>query len=524
MVNKLFNNFIKVLICVMVLFIYLGCSSDIYYTVKFINYDNTVLYRTKVKKGSCIEAYEGEIPTAETTYMNEYILQYEFIGWDKEFSEINSDTTYIAQYEVTKIEYIYANFYNYDQTLLEKVKLLPGETPKYTGKEPTKASDDNYNYYFAGWDKEIKGIVTNTDYNALYDSVSLMNVIYKNYDGKVLYETKIEVDETPVYEGSEPTRKTENKIKYLFKEWVKDSSSTADELVYIATYNEIQLYNIVFKNYDGDILYEVLTEEGRLPIYVGQTPSKEETDDIIYDFDGWNKELSPATQDTEYTATFEAFPKYTVIFMDQDDNILYEASVKEGETAEYYGQTPYKASYTSGNYKYTYTFKGWSKSLTNVTSDMVVYAQFTEEIIVQLSDQDRVKQHLNNYGSGTYHNVSTGGNTTLGYSGSYFYLGYASSGNGFDFVMSMNFTYGSSGAYASLYIYQYDVLVYKGNYYVTFSNHRYGYFSIISVDYTSLQATSSIASAINTIASETFSSAVNNTSSYLYNYGLPYIN
>lgn len=66
------------------------------YNVKFLDFDGTVLKETQVVKGKyapapIIKAKEG----------------YTFIGWDKELSNIQSDTVFTAQYEINSYSIIY---------------------------------------------------------------------------------------------------------------------------------------------------------------------------------------------------------------------------------------------------------------------------------------------------------------------------------------------------------------------------------------------------------------------------------
>lgn len=70
-----------------------------YYHVTFVNYDNSVLYEVDVLEGS--EAlYSGEDPVKE----EDDEFTYEFIGWDKELTDIQSNTTFIAQFKAVAKE------------------------------------------------------------------------------------------------------------------------------------------------------------------------------------------------------------------------------------------------------------------------------------------------------------------------------------------------------------------------------------------------------------------------------------
>ena len=74
-------------------------KEDTYYHVTFVNYDESVLYEVDVLEGN--EAlYSGEKPVKE----EDDEFTYEFIGWDKELTNIQSDTTFIAQFEAVAKE------------------------------------------------------------------------------------------------------------------------------------------------------------------------------------------------------------------------------------------------------------------------------------------------------------------------------------------------------------------------------------------------------------------------------------
>ena len=59
-------------------------------------------------------------------------------------------------------------FLNWDGTVLETVEVEEGQTPLYVGTEPTKESDETYDYTFNGWLPEISPANGNVDYVAKY--------------------------------------------------------------------------------------------------------------------------------------------------------------------------------------------------------------------------------------------------------------------------------------------------------------------------------------------------------------------
>ena len=116
-------------------------KQDVYYDAVFVDYDNAVLYQTRVKEGD-IPSYSMSNPTRS----NDGGYSYTFIGWSPTISEINSNTTYVAQYSKTAI--------NYDiNYVLDEGINNPNNPSSYnvdmnniTLLEPTKDG-----YTFTGW-------------------------------------------------------------------------------------------------------------------------------------------------------------------------------------------------------------------------------------------------------------------------------------------------------------------------------------------------------------------------------------
>ena len=93
-------------------------------------------------------------------------------------------------------------------------------------------------------------------------------------------------------------------------------------------------YDIKFVNYDESVLQELSVEEGQLPVYTGETPTKPSTDQYHYVYEGWDKEIVAAVADATYTATFkEEINTYSVIFMSNGQEYKKE-TVAYGEKVE----------------------------------------------------------------------------------------------------------------------------------------------------------------------------------------------
>ncbi len=80
-------------------------------------------------------------------------------------------------------------------------------------------------------------------------------------------------------------------------------------------------FNITFKNYDGSVLQTVSCAYGDLPVYSGETPTRETDGEFIYEFSGWSPAITTVTGNAEYTATYITKSYYALFPQDWRDRI-----------------------------------------------------------------------------------------------------------------------------------------------------------------------------------------------------------
>ena len=102
-----------------------------YYTIRFLNWDGTVLQSGLLKEGS-IPAYNGETPTREE---NE-TYTYTFKEWEPSIAAVTTNADYTAQYDSVAIQYYTIRFLNWDGTVLQSERLREGTYPEYKGETP----------------------------------------------------------------------------------------------------------------------------------------------------------------------------------------------------------------------------------------------------------------------------------------------------------------------------------------------------------------------------------------------------
>ncbi|MBO5183675.1 MAG: InlB B-repeat-containing protein, partial [Bacilli bacterium] len=261
---------------------------------------------------------------------------YTFIGWYNENEEkveypitVTKDITLHSKYEINK----------YTVTFNDEDRITTKEV-NYNNKVEPVINQGKEGYTFKYWSTEENGeeynfntlVTEDTTLYAVYE-INTYTVTFKNYDGSILQEETLNYGSTPTYKGNVPTREKTKEYTYTFKGWDKEITEVTNNQEYIATYTEIKnKYNVKFTNYDGSILQEESLEYGSMPVYKGETPTREKTEEYTYTFKSWNKEITEVTDNEIYIATYtEVKNKYTVIYMDGETEYTRK-EVNYGET------------------------------------------------------------------------------------------------------------------------------------------------------------------------------------------------
>ena len=343
------------------------------YTVTWLDDDGTELKSREVPYGQ-IPEYDEDAPSKEADAQ----YTYTFKGWDKEITAVTEDVTYTAEYDQTINKYT-VKWVNYDGEELETdVDVEYGATPSYDGETPERQATEQYSYTFAGWDPSVEDVTGNVTYKAVFgENVRSYIVTWKNEDGTVLLEEDVEYGQTPVYSGNTPVKEGTDEFTYIFAGWDKEVTAVSEDAEYTAVFTEVvNTYTVVWKDYDGTVLEtDENVEYGTTPVYDGEKPARDWTEQYEYSFVGWNVQLEPITGDIEYTAVYkETVRKYTITWKNDDGETLKEDEVEYGVVPAYAGEEPSKEA----DAQYTYTFKGWDSEPAAVIGDAEYYATYDE--------------------------------------------------------------------------------------------------------------------------------------------------
>jgi len=159
-----------------------------------------------------------------------------------------------------------------------------------------------------------------------------------------------------------------------------------------------QTFTITFVDWDGAELCSDELAYGATPTC--DEPSRDNTAEFTYTFDGWNPTVETVKGEATYTATYTSETnKYTITFVDWDG-----AELCSDELA--YGATPTCDEPSRDNTaEFTYTFAGWNPTVETVKGEATytaTYSSTVNEYNVTFVDWDDsvLKTESVKYGSG----------------------------------------------------------------------------------------------------------------------------
>lgn len=287
-------------------------------------------------------------------------------------SDSISDTTSVE-------EYVNCYFYNYDNSYLWNTSVIKGGDAYYNGETPLRASDEDYDYVFSGWDKPLTNIQDDTNFYAQYTATAkekdhTYTITWVNFDDSILeVDTDVKEGEIPTYNGETPTRANDTQYKYTFIGWTPEIKAVDGDATYKATYSqEESKYTVRWYNDSNLLETDENVAYGTTPTYDGAEPTK-----AHYDFQGWDPEISPVTGDVDYKAVFTKH-MYTITWKNYDLSVLaveqYEYGTK-GSDVTYKGETPTRPA----DENYRYEFIGWdvdTSTIYQISNDRNFVAQY----------------------------------------------------------------------------------------------------------------------------------------------------
>ena len=291
-----------------------------HYTVIWEDDDGTVLETDENVEYGILPTYdnaEGEGTTAELAAAKntaEYTCR--FAGWTPAVSPVTGDITYTATYTSTVNTYT-VTWIDHNGSVLDTDEVYYGDTPSYSGTEPSRAPTSHYSYAFDGWEI-ISGELTNegtvkedVTYQAQYTSTEIgYTVTVKLYLDDVLADSAdvhgdhihpfLSADGgTTVYEGEDTDTGVfvaENVLNGTYMLYVEDGSDEyrkiCDQVIVVENEDVEKACYYYTVTYDGDgadsqTVPETVAYHLGASVDIGGAPDRDG-----YTFKGWKDETS----------------------------------------------------------------------------------------------------------------------------------------------------------------------------------------------------------------------------------------
>ena len=377
------------------------------YAVTFYSEDGaTVLDTVTVEYGSNA-VYSKSTPvknaTAGHTYVFEKWVTTQGGSVADDLTNVIGDRSVFASFKDfvrTVTVYIVSNNTDYGAVSVSTLNNVPygatitvnGNTITINGQTVTANTNTataQYTYTFANWTTDAT-VGNDTIITANFSrSVNSYTVTWKNGDDTLETDENVAYGTTPVYNGAQPTKESDNENIYAFSGWSPAISSVTGDITYVAQFTTTaNKHTVVFYDDDGVTeLGRVVVGHGETAIYPNALPTKESTAEITYTFEKWVTAKDGATEAsfTNITEDKSVYAKYStnartyvVTFCDYDGTILSQIDVAYGNAATAPGNPEREG----------YRFDGWDKAYSNITGELTVKATYVQQFTVEFLDYD----------------------------------------------------------------------------------------------------------------------------------------
>lgn len=234
------------------------------YTVTFMDGEKVLATFTNVTHGDTVTAPEVPKKDGKT-----------FSKWDKDFSNVTSDLTINAVYDVD----------TFTVTFKDGEKVLETQTVEYeaaaTAPDTARLSPPE-GMHFAKWDKDFSKVTEDIEVSAVYE-LNEYTVTFKNG------ETTITTKKVKHGFAAPPPNNPIDTPTAKFVGWDKSFDNVTSDLIVNAKW-ETKKFTLTFINFDGTSVYTEEVEYGASISDHFETADNAATyDATILDYDGWYK-------------------------------------------------------------------------------------------------------------------------------------------------------------------------------------------------------------------------------------------
>ena len=202
------------------------------YTIRFLNYDGTVLETDASVAYGATPSYDGATPSRAAEGYTGYVFDY----WYPSMTPVTGNRDYKATYRTVTATYTIV-FKDYDGTVLQSTVVTGGDMPE-TPASPSRENTAQYEYAFTGWSPSVGVAAADAEYTAQYSqTLRTYTVRFLDYDDTVLEtDAAVAYGSMPSYDGATPSRPSEGNTNYVFDGWEPSLASVTGDADYRAAY------------------------------------------------------------------------------------------------------------------------------------------------------------------------------------------------------------------------------------------------------------------------------------------------
>lgn len=233
------------------------------YTVTFMDGEKVLETFPNVPHGSAVTAPEVPKKDGKT-----------FKGWDKDFSNVTSDLTINAVYDV----------HTFTVTFKDGEKVLETQTVEYeaaaTAPDTARLSPPE-GMHFAKWDKDFSKVTEDIEVSAVYE-INFYTVIFKNG------ETTLKIEKVKHGDSATPPNNPPDTPTAKFVGWDKSFDNVTSDLIVNAKL-EKQKYTLTFIDHNDQEIHKKVLEWGA-PVeeeYYTANGKVEENITGPFQYEGW---------------------------------------------------------------------------------------------------------------------------------------------------------------------------------------------------------------------------------------------
>lgn len=373
-----------------------AATADAIYTATYTAAKRSYTITWKHEDGSVINTTTvlyGETPThADDTKANTDEFTYTFAGWSPAVTAVTGDAEYTATFTAAKNAYT-VKFVDEDGTVLQSTQVEYGDMPAFNGENPMKASTAQYDYSFAGWDKEIVPVTGEATYTATYTETVRRYHVSFVWDNGTVFEDDYDYGETPVVPVP-PEKDADAQYTYEFAGWLDETGAAVSEIpavtgeaTYTASYTgTLRSYTVTF-DVEGEQTSFTKEYGTAIESFKPADPTKTDPNGVKeYTFLGWQLKDSDTMLGEADTVTGEAI--YVAVFEESDrvftyywyDGVNPEPLYTTTDVANQSPDFPFDNPTKAGDAQYTYTFAGWQRADDLENAVVTFTAYYNEEL------------------------------------------------------------------------------------------------------------------------------------------------